>query len=76
MPYLKDAFQSKNFQKVYPKDMLNYDGFVERNQCPQTDQLCKEAVWFRQSMLLGSKSDMNDIAIAIEKIHNNADKIN
>jgi len=76
MPYLKDAFQSKNYQKVYPKEMLDFDGFVERNQCPQNDQLCKEAVWFRQSMLLGSKSDMNDIAMAIEKIHNNADKIN
>ncbi len=76
MPYLKDAFQSKNFQKVYPKEMLDFDGYVERNQCPQTDQLCKEAVWFRQSMLLGSKSDMNDIAMAIEKIHKNADKIN
>jgi dTDP-4-amino-4,6-dideoxygalactose transaminase len=76
MPYLKDAFQSKNFQKVYPREMLDFDGFVERNQCPQTDQLCKEAVWFRQSMLLGSKSDMDDIAKAIEKVHNNADKIN
>ncbi|MCK5464610.1 MAG: DegT/DnrJ/EryC1/StrS family aminotransferase [Bacteroidales bacterium] len=76
MPYLKDAFQSKNFQKVYPKEMLDFDGFVERNQCPQNDQLCKEAVWFGQRMLLGSKSDMDDIAMAIEKIHNNADKIN
>jgi dTDP-4-amino-4,6-dideoxygalactose transaminase len=76
MPYLKDAFQSKNFQKIYPKEMLDFDGFVERNKCPQNDQLCKEAVWFRQNMLLGSKSDMNDIAMAIEKIHKNADKIN
>ena len=76
MPYLKDAFQSKNFQKVYPKEMLDFDGYVERNQCPQNDQLCKEAVWFGQNMLLGSKSDMNDIAMAIEKVFNNADKIN
>ena len=76
MPYLKDAFQSKNFQKVYPKEMLDFDGYVERNQCPQNNQLCKEAVWFGQNMLLGSKSDMNDIAMAIEKVFNKADKIN
>ncbi len=76
MPYLKDAFQSKLFQKVYPKKMLDFDGYVERNECPQNDQLCKEAVWFGQNMLLGSKSDMNDIAMAIEKVFNNADKIN
>jgi hypothetical protein len=76
MPYLKDAFQSKNFQKVYSKEMLDFDGYVERNQCPQNDQLCEEAVWFGQNMLLGSKSDMNDIAMAIKKVFNNADKIN
>lgn len=75
MPYLKDAFQSKNFQKVYPKEMLDFDRYVERNQCPQNDQLCKEAVWFGQNMLLGTQSDMNDIAMAIEKINKNAGKI-
>jgi len=76
MPYLKDAFQSKNFQKVYPKEMLDFEGYVRKNHCPENDQLCNEAVWFGQRMLLGSKSDMNDIAMAIEKIHKNADKIN
>ena len=75
MPYLKDAFQTKIFQKVYPKEMLDFEGFVERNQCPENDRLCQEAVWFRQSMLLGSRSDMDDIAKAIEKIHNNAEKL-
>jgi len=72
MPYLKDAFESKNFQKVYPKEMLDFDGYLQRNQCPQNDQLCEEAVWFGQNMLLGTRSDMNDIAGAIEKIHKNA----
>jgi dTDP-4-amino-4,6-dideoxygalactose transaminase len=75
MPYLKDAFQTKIFQKVYPKEMLDFEGFVERNQCPENDRLCQEAVWFRQSMLLGSRSDMDDIATAIEKIHSNAEKL-
>jgi perosamine synthetase len=75
MPYLRDAFQSKLFKHVYPKEMLDFDRFVERNRCPQNDLLCEEAVWFRQSMLLGSKKDMNDIAAAIEKIYNNSEKI-
>jgi len=76
MPYLKDAFETKNFQKVYPKEMLDFDGYLERNQCPQNDQLCEEAVWFGQNMLLGTRSDMNDIAGAIEKIHKNAGILN
>ena len=46
-----------------------------RNQCPVNDKLCEEAVWFAQNMLLAEKSDMDDIATAIQKVHKNADKI-
>lgn len=76
MPYLNDAFQSKNFQKMYPRSMLNINSYIERNHCPQNDRLCnEEAVWFTQNMLLGSPADMDDIANAIEKIHAHADKL-
>jgi dTDP-4-amino-4,6-dideoxygalactose transaminase len=75
MSYLKNAFKTKNFQLMYPAEMLDYDKYMERNQCPANDQLCKEAVWFSQNMLLAEKSDMDDIAMAIERIHKNADKI-
>jgi len=74
-PYLAHAFQTKNFQKMYPKEMLDYDAYAERNQCPENDVLCGEAVWFMHYLLLGDQSDMDDIAAAIEKIHNNAEKI-
>jgi perosamine synthetase len=73
MPYLDDAFHSKNYRQMYPIEMLDFNKFVERNQCPENDRICnEEAVWIFQSLLLGSKSDMNDIAMAIEKIHKNA----
>ena len=76
MPYLNNAFQSKNFQKMYPKDTLDFDKYLEKNQCPENDRLCnEEAVWIPQNLLLGDKTDMGDIAIAIKKIHKNADKI-
>ncbi len=76
MPYLNDAFQSKNFQKMYPKAQLDFKSYVERNHCPQNDRLCnEEAVWFTQNMLLGTKADMDEIANAIEKIYTHADKL-
>jgi dTDP-4-amino-4,6-dideoxygalactose transaminase len=76
MPYLNNAFQSKNFQKMYPRKMLDIDKYLEQNQCPENDRLChEEAVWFGQNMLLGTRSDMNDISMAIEKISKNAGKI-
>lgn len=77
MPYLKDAFQSKNFKNMYPADMLDYNKYLEQNQCPENDKLCYDtAIWIFQYVLLGSKSDMDKIATAIEKIHKNADEIN
>jgi len=76
MPYLDDAFRSKNYRKMYSSEMLDFGKFVERNQCPENNRVCnEEAVWIFQSLLLGSKSDMNDIAIAIGKVQKSAGKI-
>ena len=75
-PFIKDTFESKNYKKMYSKEMLDINSYNERNKCPQNEKLCnEEAVWFTQNMLLGTKQDMNDIASAIEKIHKNAEQI-
>jgi dTDP-4-amino-4,6-dideoxygalactose transaminase len=74
--YINDAFQSKNYQKMYPKEMLDFKKFVEQNQCPVNDRICTdETVAFGQRMLLGDKSDMDDILKAIDKVYVNAEKI-
>jgi dTDP-4-amino-4,6-dideoxygalactose transaminase len=73
--FLKEAFASKNFKRMYHKDMLDYDKYMEQNQCPENDLLCTEMVWFTQNLLLGSKDDMDSIANAISKIHENAESI-
>ena len=39
-----------------------------QNQCPVNDHLCTEAVWFTQTMLLGERAEMSQIAEAIAKI--------
>jgi perosamine synthetase len=75
MAYLENVLKTKNFQLMYPPEMLDYKKYMERNQCPVNDQLCEEAVWFGQNMLLAEKSDMDDIAKAINKIQKNAEKI-
>lgn len=76
MPFLQDAFKTKNFVKTYSKKRLNYTKYMEQNQCPQNDILCKEeAVWFNQKLFLTGKTEMDVIFSAIEKIHANAEKI-
>jgi hypothetical protein len=37
--------------------------------------LCEEAVWFTQTMLLGPRSDMDDIAAAIAKVRRAAPEL-
>ncbi len=76
MPYLAHAFQTKNFKRMYSAEELDIDTYNRRNECPENDALCdSEAVWFTQNMLLGSRSDMEEIAFAIERIQRNAAQI-
>jgi len=76
MPYLKHTFQTNNFRRMYSKKRLDYDKYMENNQCPNNDRLCnEEAVWITQNYMLAGKEDMNDIFRAIEKISVNAEKI-
>lgn len=75
-PFLAHTFQSKNFRKMYSPQQLDIAKYQERNRCPQNDILCnEEAVWFTQNILLGSRTDMDYIVSAIEKIHKNAEKL-
>ena len=36
--------------------------------CPNTEQVCREVVWLPQTVLLGSKEDMEDIIRAVRKL--------
>ncbi len=64
---------SKNFTRSFPAERL--DKYRRELNYPGNEQLCQEAVWLTQNMLLGSKSDTGDIADAIQKIYENRDKL-
>lgn len=65
-PFLQKVFAGPGFQAIYGKDRLQ--AWQERNACPQNDRLCSEAVWLTQTMLLGPRQDMDDIAEAVRKV--------
>ncbi len=69
-PFLQETLNSKAYQRIFSEGRLK--AFWQNNQCPENDKLCAEAVWFGQTMLLGPRSDMEQIAAAIRKIHDNA----
>ena len=67
------ALQSKNFTRSFPKARL--DQYRRELNYPDNDQLCQEAVWLSQTLLLGNKTDMDDIANAIAKVAENKDQL-
>ena len=65
-PFIENTFRLPAYQATFPKDVLG--AWKERNQCPANDRLCSEAVWLTQNMLIGPRSDMDQVAEAVRKI--------
>lgn len=75
-PFIKAAFESTLYRKVYSKEQLDYESYMAANQCPENDAICnEESIWMSQSMLLAEKSSMEDIAESISKIQRYAGNI-
>jgi perosamine synthetase len=71
--FLEDTLTSRGFRRIYGERA--FAEWRERNQCPQNDRLCGEAVWLGQTMLLGPRSDMDQIAEAARKVHAHAARL-
>ena len=69
-PFVQATLRSRAYERLYPKEVLA--GWEERNRCPANERLCEEAVWLTQTMLLGPRRDMDEIAAAIRKIQASA----
>lgn len=67
------TLRSRGYERIYGKAEI--DRLMARNECPQNDRLCTEAVWLTQTMLLGPRSDMDQIAEAIRKIQRRAGEL-
>lgn len=68
---IEEALNSRGFKRLFPPARLKQ--WREENVLPGNDKLCSEAVTFYQSILLGSRNDMEDIVKAITKIYRNKD---
>ena len=66
---IEEALSSRGYKRLFSEKRLKQ--WREENILPGNDQLVEEAVTFYQSILLGTKSDMDDIVNAITKIYEN-----
>jgi perosamine synthetase len=72
-PFIRDTVLSKAYRRIYPAKLLQE--WMDRNQCPVNDGLCDQAVWLTQTMLLGPRRDMEQIAEAVAKIQRQAGEL-
>ncbi|MFI5259942.1 MAG: DegT/DnrJ/EryC1/StrS family aminotransferase [Candidatus Limnocylindrales bacterium] len=72
-PFVKNTLQSRPYQAIYPPQRIS--AYLERIHCPANDRLCEVAVWLTQTMLLGPRSDMDQIAEAVRKVQKHAAKL-
>jgi len=71
--FLRNVLEGRGFQRLFSRERMKQ--WQERNHCPANDQLCTEAVWFTQNMLTGGEEDMQQIALAIDKIKAHASEL-
>ncbi|MCD2422452.1 DegT/DnrJ/EryC1/StrS family aminotransferase [Niabella pedocola] len=72
--YVTALATNKHYLKIYGEKTMQQ--WLERNQCPQNDLLTsQQSAWLFQNMLLGTKSDMEQIAEAMRKIQKYAAEI-
>ena len=64
--HVRSIATSRHYERIYGKAKMA--DWLEANQCPVNDQLCQQAVWFGQTRLLGTRTDMEQIAEAIAGI--------
>jgi dTDP-4-amino-4,6-dideoxygalactose transaminase len=64
---IDEMINSRGFKRLFSEIRLKR--WKEELVLPGNEKLCSEAVIFYQNILLGSRSDMDDIVKAISKIH-------
>jgi dTDP-4-amino-4,6-dideoxygalactose transaminase len=74
--FIKEMFGTRVYKEFYSADTLDFEAFKTRNHCPALIKTFQTSVWLStQGMLLGSKSDMDDVVRAFEKVSKNSSKL-
>lgn len=68
--HVRALADNPRYKRVYGEAALSR--WLEANQCPVNDKLCREAVWFSQTTLLGERANMDRIAQTIADIQKRA----
>ena len=74
LPFVKETVNNEHYRRIYSKERLSK--YFSELKCPDTENIVvPESLWFGQSMLRGTKTDMEMVAEAIKKIQANASQL-
>ncbi len=71
--HVRSLATNPHYNRIYGKERMSR--WLEQNQCPVNDKLCRDAVWFSQYALLGDRSRMDRIADSIRDVQRRAGEI-
>jgi dTDP-4-amino-4,6-dideoxygalactose transaminase len=69
-PFLENNLNSRGFRAVYA--LARLDMYRKNNHCPHNDELCATGMLMGQEVLIGAKSDVDDVVEAFAKVQRNA----
>lgn len=72
-PYLEQSLNLRSFKTVFSEERLN--NYRKKNVLPQNDKLCETGLYLAQNMLIGEKSDVDDVLEAFNKVQRNAEML-
>jgi dTDP-4-amino-4,6-dideoxygalactose transaminase len=71
--HAKSLVTNPHYQRIYGKQAMAR--WSERNQCPENDRLCQEAMWFGQTVLLQPRSELERIVETLTRIQRRAGEL-
>jgi hypothetical protein len=72
-PFLERSLNSRGFQAVFSPERL--EKYRREINLPKNDELCATAFLLEQNMLVGEKSDVDDVLEAFNKVQMNASEL-
>lgn len=72
--YVKSLAKERHYLKIYGEKRMN-QWLDQTLATPVNDRLTEQALWYTQTILLGTRNDMEQIADAIKKVQKNASRL-
>jgi dTDP-4-amino-4,6-dideoxygalactose transaminase len=72
-PFLEKTLNSRSYKRLFSRERL--DQYWAANECPATDRLSEEGLFFSQTCLLGTRSDIEQIGEAVARIQAHSGEI-